>query len=314
MNTIKRLPFLALLVGIAFTSCIKSYIGPGEPKTIYQTISLDSKYSFLTAAVNKAGLVDALNERGKTSLTLFAPTNDAFIAAGFKTYKDLAAIPDSTLKEVLLYHVIGSKVNAAQIPQAANTAVNTLNGLPVYATRTPGNKVFINGVSVIKADIECTNGVIHVINRVLFPATGNIVKTAIGNPNLSLLVTAVLRASQGSTDVAAVLSGTGPFTVFAPTNQAFKNAGFPNTASINAAAPNTLASILTYHVIAGRIFSSDLSNGIKPATVNGETVTIILTSGPQVKGMKNIGPANITATDILANNGVVHVIDQVLLP
>ncbi len=306
--------FLAFLIGITISSCHKPNTGPGEPKTIYETISCDPHYSFLTAAVNKAGLVSALNDRGKTSLTLFAPTNDAFKAAGFKSLSDLAAIPDTTLKAILLYHVLGSKIEAAQIPQASNTPVATLNGQSIFATRTADNKVFINGVSVIKADIECTNGVVHGINRVLMPATGTIVQTAIGNPNLSLLVAAVLRASQGSTNVAAVLSGAGPFTVFAPTNQAFINAGFPDANAINAADPNTLTSILTYHVIAGRIFSSDLTDGEAPSTVNGETVTITLSSGAQVKGTNNNTPSNIVITDIVTTNGVVHVIDQVLLP
>jgi len=306
--------FLTLLVGVAVSSCKKSSPGPGKAKSIYQTISKDQNFSFLTAAVNKAGLVSALDEAGKSDLTLFAPTNDAFKAAGFNGVSDLDAVPVETLKAILLYHVLGSKVEAAQVPQASNTPVATLNGQSIFATRTADNKVFINGVSVIKANIECTNGVIHDINRVLMPATGTIVETAIANPNLSLLVAAVLRASQGSTDVATVLSGAGPFTVFAPTNQAFINAGFADVAAINAADPNTLASILTYHVIAGRIFSSDLTNGAMPATVNGEKVTISLASGATVKGMSNTTASNIVATDIVTTNGVVHVIDQVLLP
>jgi uncharacterized surface protein with fasciclin (FAS1) repeats len=156
--------------------------------------------------------------------------------------------------------------------------------------------------------------VIHAINRVLMPATGTIVQTAISNPNLSLLVAAVLRASQGTTNVAAALSGAGPLTVFAPTNQAFINAGFADADAINAADPTTLTTILTYHVIAGRIFSSDLVNGETPATLNGETVTIELSNGAQVKGQSNSTPSNIIQTNILASNGVVHVIDQVLLP
>jgi uncharacterized surface protein with fasciclin (FAS1) repeats len=305
---------LLLFMSIVATSCQKSNPFSNKPKTIYETISCDPEFSYLTAAVNKAGLVSALNGLGKTSLTLFAPTNDAFKAAGFSTLSDLAAIPDSTLQAVLLYHVLGSKVNAADIPQADNTAVTTLNGQPIYATRTSDSKVFVNGVSVIKANIECTNGVIHAINRVLMPATGTIVQTAISNPNLSLLVAAVLRASQGTTNVAAALSGAGPFTVFAPTNQAFINAGFADADAINAADPNTLTTILTYHVIAGRIFSSDLVNGETPATLNGETVTIELSNGAQVKGQSNSTPSNIIQTDIVTTNGVVHVIDQVLLP
>ena len=309
----KALCLLAFTAMIA-TSCKKSNPGPGIPKTIYETISCDAQFSFLTAAINKAGLVNALNAKGKTDLTLFAPTNDAFKAAGFTKLSDLAAVPDSTLTAILLYHVLSGKVDADDVPLASNTAVTTLNGQPLYATRTSDGKVFVNGVSVIKANIECTNGVVHAINRVLMPATGTIVQTAIGNPNLSLLVAAVLRASQGTTDVATVLSSAGPFTVFAPTNQAFISAGFADANAINAADPNTLTTILTYHVIGGRIFSSDLVDGEMPATVNGETVTIKLTSGPQVKGQSNSSPSNIIATDIVTTNGVVHVIDQVLLP
>ncbi len=303
-----------LAMSMVIASCKKSNPIPGKEKTVYETISCDPQLSFLTAAVNKAGLVDALNKLGKTELTLFAPTNDAFKAAGFNNLSDLAAVPDSTLQAILLYHVLGSKVQAADIPQADNTPVTTLNGQPIYVTRTSSNAVFVNGVSVVKANIECSNGVIHEINRVLFPATGNIVQTAISNPNLSLLVAAVLRASQGTTNVAAVLSSAGPFTVFAPTNQAFINAGFADANAINAADPNTLTTILTYHVIAGRIFSSDLTDGETPATVNGETVTITLTGGAKVKGQSNSTASNIIATDIVTTNGVVHVIDQVLLP
>ncbi len=306
--------FFTLLIAITVSSCQKSNPGSGKPKTIYETISCDPHFSFLVAAVNKAGLVNALNEQGKTSLTLFAPTNDAFKAAGFSSLSALAGIADTTLKAILLYHVLGSKVEADQIPQSSNTPVATLNGQLIFATRSPDNNVFVNGVKVIKANIECTNGVVHEINRVLMPAAGTIVQTAISNPNLSLLVAAVLRASQGSTDVAGVLSGAGPFTVFAPANQAFVNAGFADANAINAADPNTLTTILTYHVIAGRIFSSDLSNGDMPATVNGASVTITLNGGAKVKGKSNSTPSNIVATDIVTTNGVVHVIDQVLLP
>ena len=310
-RSLRPIAVILVIVSLFGLSCKKSNEGP---KTIYETIAADPHYSFLTAAINKAGLVNALNDDKKEGLTLFAPSNDAFMAAGFNSVADLAKIPDSTLTKILLYHVLGTKIPAAQVPQASNSEVLTLNTQPIYATRTSDNNVFINGVSVVKADIECTNGVIHNINRVLLPATGTIVQTAINNPDLSLLVAAVLRASQGSTDVATVLSGSGPFTVFAPTNQAFINAGFPDVNAINAADPNTLTSILTYHVIAGRIFSSDLTDGPTPATLNGGTVAVSLSGAAHVKGNSNSTAATITVTDIIATNGVVHVIDQVLLP
>jgi len=160
-----------------------------------------------------------------------------------------------------------------------------------------------------------SNGVIHTIGKVLIPSFGNnLVQAVEADTSLSLLVAAVVRASAGSTNVAAVLSSGGIFTVFAPTNNAFRAAGFPDTSAINAASPATLTSILTYHVIQGRVFSSDLTQGEQPTTVNGESVTISLSGGATVKGNSNTSPSNIIATNIMATNGVIHKIDQVLLP
>lgn len=308
---LRLLPLLFLLL-FAATACKKN--SSGHRGTIYATLAANPDYSLLVYAINKEDLKGTLDRVAEERFTLFAPNNQAFAALGINSPSALSSLPDSTVKAILLYHVLPTEVEAAQIPQAANTPVTTVNGQPVYATRTAAGKVYINGAAVTKADIECTNGVIHDIASVLMPATGTIVQTAISNPNLSLLVAAVLRASQGSTDVATVLSGTGPFTVFAPTNQAFINAGFANVAAINAADPNTLTKILTYHVIAGRIFSSDLVNNSMPATVNGETLTILLGSNAQVKGMSNTSAANIVTANIVTTNGVVHVVDQVLLP
>lgn len=312
MKSIKTFAAILLAFGLLGTACRKSNLN--HHGSIYATLAADPSYSILVAAINKEGLKATLDSKSEEDFTVFAPDNKAFAALGLSSTSALSTLPDSTLKAILLYHVLGGQVKAADIPQATNTPVNTLNGQPAFATRTPSGQVFINGVPVTKADILCTNGVIHDISAVLLPATGTIVQTAIANPNLSLLVTAVLRASQGSTNVAAVLSGTGPFTVFAPTNQAFINAGFVNSAAINAADPNTLTKILTYHVIAGRIFSSDLVNNSMPATVNGETVHILVGSSVQVKGNGNSTPSTVMAANIVTTNGVVHVIDQVLLP
>lgn len=284
-----------------------------DPKTIFGTIATDKRFKLLTVAIVKAELVDALNDK-KSRLTLFAPTNEAFEKAGFRSENDIAAAPKETLKAILLYHVLGSKVRSTSIPQASNTPVTTLGGKDIFATRTAGGKIFINGVPVIQKDIECTNGIIHAVSGVLLPSVGTIVETAVGNESLSYLVAAVLRASQGTTNVAAVLSGAGPLTVFAPTNAAFIQAGFPTIASIEAADPNALTPILTYHVLAGRVFSSDLVNNSTPATVNGATVTILLSGGPKVKGNSNATPSNIIRPDVVASNGVVHVINAVLLP
>jgi uncharacterized surface protein with fasciclin (FAS1) repeats len=214
---------------------------------------------------------------------------------------------------VLQYHVIDGRQSAASLPSGNNTAVTTLSNGTVYVTKN-SNNVSVNGARVITADVSAANGVIHVVDKVLLPPAGNIVQTAAGNPNFTYLVAAVQRASQGSTNVAQVLSGAGPLTVFAPVNQAFIAAGFPTIESISAADPALLTSILTYHVVADRVFSTNLSNGNVP-TVQGGNLAVNLNSGVKLTGTGNGGNAASVATaDIVATNGVIHVIDRVLLP
>ncbi|KYP16257.1 fasciclin domain-containing protein [Flavihumibacter sp. CACIAM 22H1] len=311
------LPLLAILF---ITGCQK--MGPIPPpwknqakkKTIWELASSDGRFSLLKAAVARAGLVPALNDK-KARLTVFAPTDDAFKAAGYKTVADIAKAPADALKSILLYHFISDELFAAEIPQASNTPVRSENGQPLYVTRTNAGNVFINGVKVIIADIDCSNGVIHVVDRVLIPAPGTIVALAAANPNLSLLVAAVLRAGASGTDVAAILGSDGPFTVFAPTNQAFVAAGLPSVEAINTTDPSFLLNILAYHVLVGtRVFSSDLVNGASVETFQGGSLKISLGSTATVKGNSNTAASKIILTDLVATNGVVHVIDQVLLP
>jgi len=274
--------------------------------TIDGIVSSTPDFSTLNAAVMKAGLSSTLESTGP--FTVFAPNNEAFTTAGI-TSGVLAGLTSTQVKNILLYHTITSKILASQVPAGPDAAVVAANGDTLYVTNN-SNGVFVNGVQVIQANVQASNGVIHVIGTVLMPPSGNIVQMAQADTSLSYLVVAVVTANlQGA------LSGSGPLTVFAPTNNAFRAAGFPTIASIQAASPATLTSILTYHVIGARVFSSDLTNGEQATTLNGEKVTIGLTSsGATVKGMSNTSPSNIIAANIVATNGVIHVIDQVLLP
>jgi uncharacterized surface protein with fasciclin (FAS1) repeats len=242
----------------------------------------------------------------KFAYTLFAPTDDAFAALGLGTKDAISNVPVEKLKEILLYHVLGSKVLAAQVP-STYTELTMLNNLKSYIIRN-GNNVYINGTPVVSADIAAKNGVVHAIDRVLLPPAGNIVEVAAANPNFTYLVAAVQTA--GLVDA---LSGAGPLTVFAPTNQAFIDAGFPTIASIEAAPASALIPILTYHVVAGRTFSSDLMNGQMLNMLSGGMTTISLTNGAQIDGA-NSAPSNIIQTDVMATNGVIHAINRVLLP
>lgn len=280
-------------------------------KSIATLVTETPNLSLLKTAVVRAGLVETLSGNG--TFTVFAPTNEAFAAAGLGTEAAINAVPVETLKSILLYHVLSQKYPAASIPNGT-TELTTASSVKTYVTKKSAG-VYVNGSAMVTtADINASNGVVHVINKVLMPPSQNIVQLAQANTNLSYLVAAVTRASQGSTNVAQVLSTTNPLTVFAPTNQAFIDAGFATTDAIMAADPATLTSILTYHVIGVRVFSSDLTENAMPTTLNGGKVTITLTGGAKVKGNGNTTASNITAVDIMATNGVVHVIDRVLLP
>ncbi len=301
---------LSLLV-FAVSSCDKEDDNtPAAPPTITSQVVAGANLSLLESAVVKANLATTLDGAGP--YTVFAPTDDAFAASGI-TASTINTLTAAQLQTILLYHTLPAEVFAANVPAGPNAKVITASGDSVFVTKN-ATGVYVNGINVTQADIDASNGVIHLISRVLLPPAGNIVEVAQANSNFSFLVAAVLRASTGSTNVAQILSSGGPFTVFAPTNDAFIAAGFANIAAINAADPNTLASILTYHVIPGRVFSSDLTNGATPATANGATVTIGLTGGATVKGKTNTTASNIIGTNIMARNGVVHVIDKVLLP
>lgn len=299
-------------MAVALTSCSKDDdVMPNTDQTIVEIVSENNNFSMLRTAVVRAGLTATLD--GSGPFTVFAPTNDAFKAAGFTTEASINEVPVETLKSILLYHVLASKVNASAIPTASNTAVETAGGDNIFVTKGEAG-VFVNGAKVTQADVMASNGVIHVVDKVLMPPMGNIVETLVGNSEFSFLVAAVLRASEGSTDVRAVLESDGPFTVFAPTNQAFMNAGFASEQAIRAASPAALTSILTYHVVQARVFSSGLRNGLSVDALMGGPLTFDLSADATVKGTSNTSASRITGVDMVTENGVIHVIDQVLLP
>lgn len=311
LHFIKKSALVAvLLAGSILTACKKDRPAP-QQNTIADIVVSSSDFSLLEAAVVHANLAETLSGTGP--FTVFAPNNAAFVAAGLDTEAKIKALPVETVRSILLYHVVGQAVASSSITSANNTAVRTAGNADIFVARKAAG-VFVNGATVLSADNLASNGVIHVINTVLMPPSGNIVQTAQANANFTYLVAAVLRASTGSTNVASVLSGNGPFTVFAPTNQAFINAGFPTIASIQAADPAALTKILTYHVVAGRVLSSDLTEGLTPTTVNGTNLTITLAGGAKVKGTNNATASNISSANLITTNGIIHVIDQVLLP
>jgi transforming growth factor-beta-induced protein len=297
------IPNIATLSGAVHV--IDQVLLPGSDaatKTVTGIVVDNPAFSLLKAAVVRAGLADAL---ATGSLTVFAPTDDAFKAAGFDA-DAISKVDINALRNILLYHVIGGNQFTTDYFSDRLDGFTTLQGQQVRPTNR--QSVSVNGALVLQANIKATNGIIHVIDRVLLPPAGNLVEVAAGNPNFTYLVAAVQRA--GLVQALA----TGSFTVFAPTNAAFQAAGFASIDAVKAADPATLARILTYHVVADRAFSSTLRNGELTTLQGGKAMVMVGPQGVTVKGNGNATPAKVVSADILAINGVIHVIDQVLLP
>jgi len=313
MKTIKLFKgALLVAMSLLFVSCSDDDpVKPVEEKTIVEIVNTNSDFSILRAAIVRAGLVSTL--QGEGTFTVFAPNNAAFQKAGFANESSIEAVPIETLKSILLYHTLGSVASASSLPTAVNTPVKTIEGTNVYVTKS-SNGVFVNGAAVGTADVNAKNGIIHVIDNVLMPATGNIVEVLIDKPDFSFLVTAVIRASQGALNVKNALEGVGPFTVFAPNNQAFIAAGFATTQALEDADPATLTNILTGHVVEGLVFSNAIQNNMIATALGEQNITFSIGNAVTVKGTGNTTAANIVAVNELTTNGVIHVIDKVLLP
>ncbi|TDB63509.1 fasciclin domain-containing protein [Arundinibacter roseus] len=300
---------MGLLVGMV--SACKDDEEEVAPMTITDVVLTNNDFTILRAAVQHAGLADALRTG---TLTVFAPNDAAFNASGFADAAAITALPAATVRGILEYHVLGSTVRSADIQTADNQSVPTLATTPVYVTKNAAG-VSVNGATVTAADISADNGVIHVINRVLLPPSQNLLEVVQGNSNFTLLLAAATRAAQGNPVVLqALTSDASAFTVFAPTNQAFIAAGFPDEAALNAVPAETLANIILYHVVPGRVFSTNLAAG-NVTTAATLPVAINVSNGVTVTGTGNgTQGATVTTANVLASNGVVHIIDRVLLP
>lgn len=285
--------------------------------TIVAPAYFNRNFTTLIAAVKAASpsILSAL--LSPSDKTLFAPTNEAFAAAG------ISSLPtQQMLDAVLKYHVIGAEVASSQIA-AGSSAAPTLNG-EIYLSNNNGG-VFINGATkVITADVDATNGVVHVIDRVLMPPSETIAAIAtrlsLANPpQFTQLVAALARTQgQGQNDLlAASSSPTTNLTVFAPTDAAFQDLYTAlGVTNINEIPLNTLIAVLKHHIISGRVFSTDLMSGAV-ATMNGNVAVNLGGNTATVTGSSggsNAATLQTTLLNIHATNGVVHVIDKVLLP
>ncbi len=293
-----------------------TYVSLQQEKEMAQADIVDTavgagQFKTLVAAAKAAGLVETL--KGKGPFTILAPTDEAFKKLPKGTVETLLKEENrDKLKQILLYHVVSGNVKSTDVVKLKEAA--TAMGEKVMI-KVDGENVMFNESKLVKADIACSNGVIHVIDTVLIPGQDSgtmtsskkdIVDTAVGAGKFKTLVAAVKAAGLVET-----LKGEGPFTVFAPTDEAFKK--IPAETLEMLLKPENkekLQAILTYHVVSGDVRAADVVKLQKAKTVNGKEVNIKVTDKKEVM----INGAKVIKTDIECGNGVIHIIDTVILP
>lgn len=282
----------------------------GDPNVV-QVAQGDPQFSVLAEAVVAADLAGTLS--GPGPFTVFAPTNDAFTALltelGLSKQQLLA--DKALLRTVLQYHVLGSQVPKSAVP-AGRPITPLQGGIFKIDSGAGGSLVITDGrnrqARIVTTDVMASNGIVHAIDKVLLPANKTLVATAQSLPDFSILVEAVVAA-----DLVGTLNGTGPFTVFAPTNAAFAKllAELGVTKAQLLADKALLTQVLTYHVLPSRVLKAEVPVGSAITTVQGQTFTVnAALSVTDARGRQ----AALTATDVLASNGVIHVLDTVILP
>jgi transforming growth factor-beta-induced protein len=287
---------LSAAIGVGLISS-PACAAPG--KDIVETAQGAGSFNTLVAAVQAAGLVDVL--KGSGPFTVFAPTDAAFAKLPAGTVEELLK-PENKWKliAILTYHVVPGKVMAADVVKLENAPTVFGQDLPIAVRE---GAVYAGMAKVVQTDITASNGVIHVIDSVLIPA--NLVQVAQSAGTFSTLLAAAQAAGLVDT-----LSNGGPFTIFAPTDEAF--AKLPKGTVAELLKPENkdqLVALLTYHVVSGKVMAADVIKVDSAKTLNGALLPVSI-SGTAVR----VGNANVMVTDIIALNGVIHVIDAVLLP
>ncbi len=268
---------------------------------IVDTAVANGKFTKLAAALGAADLVDAL--KGEGPFTVFAPTDDAFAKLPAGTVATLLKPENKDkLTAILTYHVVSGKVMAKQV--VGLKGAKSLNGQRIDVA-VDGSKVTVDGANVVMTDIACDNGVIHVIDSVILPADKTIPATAEAAGSFKTLL-----AAAGAAGLAETLGSKGPFTVFAPTDEAFGKLPAGTVESLlKPENKQKLVDILKYHVVAGRVYSEDAVAAKTAKTLLGSPISVNVS-----KAGAMINSSKLVKTDIDASNGVIHVIDSVLMP
>lgn len=314
INSIFKKGVMILALATVSISCNDDETKPTD-NTITGIAASSRDFDILVEALKEVNLAETL--QGPGPFTVFAPTDEAFAKFLRKTpYRTVKDVPKNILKQILLNHVVSGSFQSTALTTGyiKTLATNTTSGsntmsMYVDLTNAATTGVMLNGFSKVEtADIIATNGVIHVVDKVIDLPT--IVTHATANKNFTSLVGALTGA--GQPDFVGILSGTGPFTVFAPTNTAFTSLNSELVGGIAGVSASNLTKVLQYHVVNGSVLSGDLTNGLLP-TLLKQNFTVTLSGGPKIIDV-NKRTSTIIAADVQCSNGVIHVLDKVLLP
>jgi len=293
---------LCFALPLFFMACGDDDTDPA-PQSIVEIATSDDQFSTLVSALERVDLVSFLQENGP--FTVFAPNNAAFTAANI----DLSTLSDEELEEVLLYHMIsGVKIDAASIQDGqtyATTAAKTGPGdnqLSLLIEKSNGAVSLNKTIKVSTADVEASNGVIHIIDNLLLPL--DVVGHAQANDSFTELVT-----SLGNASLVSTLQGDGPFTVFAPLNSAFTAI----TSTTENLTTDQLSKVLLYHVVSGNNRKEDLSDGAV-MSLNDETTFTVDVSEPVTITDAEGNTSEVVLPNVQATNGVIHVLNAVIIP
>lgn len=309
---------LFIVVLLIVSSCKKDMIqNTGTTTNLYSIINDDvANFSLLKAAIDRAGLADTLKSLS-SNLTILAPVDEVFTAAGF-TLSTINATNPAILKSVLQYHLIGGSLNLDN--SFANADVNTISNSSVYIAKTNDGRFAANGADITNPNKKASNGMLHVVNRVLM-SNGNksVYQQVNTHPDLTFLAVALRRASTGTQNLVQQLNDAGTYTLFAPNNAAFIAAGYADSASIKNANPETLANILTYHLLNAKKYTVDMIDSLGVPAVNQKVVylnkrTIAPIRVTYTRGYFNDAAFDRFTANITATNGVVHVIPELIIP
>ena len=308
---------IALAAVLTFTSCEDQEMTPDpiemEKDNIVKIAQETESLSILVDALTMfPDLVDALSAEG--TYTVFAPTNDAFAALLKVTGQtSLEDIPESVVERILKYHVISGAALKSTDLMNGQKASTILSEDDMIEVGIDGNAVTINSANVSNANVEASNGIVHVVDAVLVPAlemsiVNTIVEPAYFNKNFSILTEAVVTADL----VGTLIKKDANYTLFAPDNAAFEKAGITSLAGLTA---NDLAPILTYHVIDGEVFGDGLpATGSAVETLGGNFYLSLNESGAYINGLTMVTAATLAGEALDYDNGVVHLIDRTLVP